>query len=467
MRPHRRSPYDGARRLPEQTPGRVLVTGGAGFIGSHVVDALVAAGIEPRIFDLRRSPYHPSSSIDTVVGDLSDLAALSAAMEGCAAVVHLAAAADVDHVARSPREAEATNARGTLNVLEAARAGGVGRVVYASTIWVYGDGCEGLVDEDATLGLPSHLYTATKLAGEMYCRSYERLYGLEYTILRFGIPYGPRARPAAVVPAFVTRALAGEPLQIAGEGLQSRRFVYVEDLADGVVRSLAPAGANRVFNLAGERSVTIREVARTVGEIVGDVEIVHTPARAADFGGLELSGERAGAELGWRPATPFREGVRRYVDWHRAAAAPEPAPALRARRRPALVPIAHAVISGLAIVAALTAYVAAVHAAGVGGHEKDEVETVSVIAVVVALLLGLQWKSASRAVVGFAAWGLAVCTAIAMLKPSVGEHVHFVPPDEGVLLLSAVGAGLGATMGVAAVRSRPGDDDQVVGELGG
>jgi hypothetical protein len=331
---------------------------------------------------------------------------------------------------------------------------------------VYGDGCEGPVDEDATLGLPSHLYTATKLAGEMYCRSYERLYGLEYTILRFGIPYGPRARPAAVVPAFVARALAGEPLQIAGEGLQSRRFVYVEDLADGVVRALGPAGENRIFNLVGERSVTIREVAQTVGAVVGDVEIVHTPARAADFGGLELSGARAAAELGWRASTPFREGVRRYVEWHAAASAPAPAPA-RHLRRPAVMAAAHAVISGLAIVAALTAYIAAVHAAGVSGHEQDEVEAVSVVAVVVALLLGLQWKSASRTMVAFAAWGLAVFTAIAMLKPGVGQHLRFVPPDEGVLLLSAVGAGIGATMAVAAVRSRPSDDDRVVGELGG
>ena len=466
MRPHRGSPHNDTVRSPGQPPGKVLVTGGAGFIGSHVVDALRDARIEPRIFDLRSSPYHASRSVDTVIGDLSDLRSLTSAMEGCDAVVHLAAAADVDRVAREPRAAEATNARGTLNVLEAARAGGVRRVVYASTIWVYGDGCEGLVDEDATLGLPSHLYTATKLAGEMYCRSYERLYGLDYTILRFGIPYGPRARPAAVVPAFVTRALAGEPLQVAGEGLQSRRFVYVEDLADGVVRALGPAGANGIFNLVGERSVTIREVAHTVGEIVGDVDIVHTPARAADFGGLELSGERAATELGWRAATPFREGVRRYVEWHRAATAPEPARALRSRRL-TLVPAAHAVISGLAIVAALTAYIAAVHAAGVGGHEQNEVEVVSVVAVVVALALGLEWRSASRAVVAFAAWALSVCTAIVMFTPGIGEHLRFVPPDEGVLLLSAVGAGLGATMAVAAVRSRPADDDQMVGELGG
>jgi UDP-glucose 4-epimerase len=117
---------------------RVLVTGGAGFIGSHVVDRLLAAGIAPRIFDVRQSEHHAAGEVDTVVGDLLDRTAVQAAMKGCDAVVHLAAAADVDDVALRPAEAEAVNARGTLNVLEAARSAGVSRVVYASTIWVYG-----------------------------------------------------------------------------------------------------------------------------------------------------------------------------------------------------------------------------------------------------------------------------------------------------------------------------------------
>src|SRR5204863_555064 len=139
---------------------------------------------------------------------------------------------------------------------------------------------------DSPLRMPAHLYTASKLAGEMYCTSYGELYGVETTILRFGIPYGPRARPAAVVPAFVGKALAGDPLTVAGSGDQSRRFVYVEDLADGVVRALdAPAGANRVYNLAGTETTTILEIAETVRDLVGEAEIEHTPARAGDFGG--------------------------------------------------------------------------------------------------------------------------------------------------------------------------------------
>src|SRR5205823_6666569 len=122
----------------------------------------------------------------------------------------------------------------------------IGRVIYGSTIWVYSDCPESDVDEDTRLAHPGHLYTATKLAGEMYCRSYAELYGVDYTILRFGIPYGPRARDATVVAVFVKKALAGEPLTVAGSGAQSRQFVYVRDLADGGARGRdAPARARR------------------------------------------------------------------------------------------------------------------------------------------------------------------------------------------------------------------------------
>jgi UDP-glucose 4-epimerase len=316
---------------------RVLVTGGAGFIGSHVVDKLLAAGHEPRIFDVRVSPYREHVGVEAVLGSVCDLDALIEAMRGCDAVMHLAAAADVGEVAKAPVESEELNTRGTLTVLQAARAAGVERVIYASTIWVYSDVPAETVDEDTALHPPAHLYTATKLAGELYCRSYAELYDLQYTILRFGIPYGPRARPAAVVPAFVGKALAGEPLTIAGTGEQSRRFVYVEDLAEGVVCALAPGAANRVYNLVGDEDVSIREIAETVRDLVGDVEIVHTEGRAGDFAGAEVCGARAAAELGWRPRTGFAEGVARYLEWHRPFHAPQPVTAASPRRMPAWV----------------------------------------------------------------------------------------------------------------------------------
>jgi UDP-glucose 4-epimerase len=228
-------------------------------------------------------------------------------------------------------ESERRNSRCTLHVLEAARRAEIARVVYASTIWVYSDVLADTVDEDTPLMPPGHLYTATKLAGELYCRAYQELYGLEYTVLRFGIPYGPRARPAAVIPIFVRKALAGEPLTLAGGGLQTRRFVYVEDLADGVVAGLAPVAANRVYNLVGDEEVTILQIAERVRDEVGDgVELVVTEGRAGDFRGAEVSGDRARLELGWTATTSFAEGLKRYVAWHREAYSAEGQAVLRA-----------------------------------------------------------------------------------------------------------------------------------------
>jgi UDP-glucose 4-epimerase len=296
---------------------RILVTGGAGFIGSHVVDKLIDAGHEPRIFDLRPSPHHSDSVVEQVSGDVTDREALSAAARGCDAIIHLAAVADVGDVVKAPAQAERFNAQGTFEVLEVARQEGIQRVVYGSTTWVYSDCDPDQVDEETPLRPPSHLYTATKLAGELYCKSYSELYGVEYTILRFGIPYGPRARDATVMAAFAAKAEAGEPLTVAGDGSQSRRFVYVEDLAEGVVAGLRSEAANRIYNLARDEEVTILEIAEAVRSQVADTGITHTPSRAADFGGKEVSSRRAAEELGWSAGTPFVEGLGKYIDWRR------------------------------------------------------------------------------------------------------------------------------------------------------
>jgi UDP-glucose 4-epimerase len=309
---------------------KVLVTGGSGFIGSHVVDRMRAHGHETRIFDLVPSPYLALDEVDTHLGDLLDIDALRAAMRGYDAVVHLAAVADVAHVLEDPRRAELVNVCGTHVLLQAARAEGVARVLYASTVWVYGQPANGNghgphagngahppepLDEDAPLPLPRHFYTATKAAGEMYCRAYDELYGVAHTILRFGIPYGPRARPSTVLATFVERALAGEPLTIAGDGTQSRRFVYVEDLAEGVVAALAPAASGRIYNLVGSESVSVSAIADVVRELVADVPVVYGPGRIGDATSVEISGARARRELGWQPVISFPDGVRRYVGW--------------------------------------------------------------------------------------------------------------------------------------------------------
>jgi UDP-glucose 4-epimerase len=306
---------------------RVLVTGGGGFIGSHVVDRLLDRGITPRIFDLSASPYHSPLEVETFTGSITDPANLDLAMRDCDAVIHLAAVADVAHVHADPVLAEEVNTRGTLNVLEAACRAGVGRVVYGSTTWVYSDCAEQEVDEETPIPAPRHLYTATKLAGETYCAGYAELFDLEATVLRFGIPYGPRARAAGVVAKFTDLALEGKPLTIAGDGSQSRSFIYVEDLADGIVASLSEEAAGRTYNLSGDEVVTILEIAERVQENTDGCQIVHTPPRPGDFPGKAISNERALEELGWQAGTSFREGVRLYVEWVRSSTrAPDPIP---------------------------------------------------------------------------------------------------------------------------------------------
>jgi UDP-glucose 4-epimerase len=309
---------------------RVLVTGGGGFIGSHVVDRLIEGGTTPRIFDLSASPYHSPLEVETFTGSITDPANLDLAMRDCDVVIHLAAVADVGHVLADPVLAEEVNTRGTLNVLEAACRANVGRVVYGSTTWVYSDCVEREVDEETPIPAPRHLYTATKLAGETYCAGYAELFDLESTILRFGIPYGPRARAAGVVAKFTDLAFEGKPLTIAGDGSQTRSFIYVEDLAAGIVAALRPEAAGRTYNLSGEEVVTILEIAERVQESTDGCEIVHTPPRPGDFPGKAISNQRALDELGWQARTSFRDGVRKYVEWVRSSTRPpDPVPGKR------------------------------------------------------------------------------------------------------------------------------------------
>jgi UDP-glucose 4-epimerase len=301
---------------------RVLVTGGGGFIGSHVVDKLMAKGLTPRIFDLSASPYHSPLEVETFTGSITDPGNLDLAMRECDAVIHLAAVADVGHVLADPVLAEEVNTRGTLQVLEAACRAKVGRVVYGSTTWVYSDCPEQEVDEETAIPAPRHLYTATKLAGETYCAGYSELYDLEFTILRFGIPYGPRARAAGVVAKFTDLSFEGKALTIAGDGSTTRSFIYVEDLADGIVAALAPAAARRTYNLSGDEITTILEIAERVQENVDTCEITHTPPRPGDFPGKTISNQRALDELGWKAETPFKDGVRKYVEWVKCTTRP-------------------------------------------------------------------------------------------------------------------------------------------------
>ncbi len=295
----------------------VAITGGSGFIGSHVVDALLGAGHRVRVLD-PRPPHRPDA--DWLPADILDVGSLTGAVKGADFVFHLAAMADVNDVYADPTAAVALNVTGTANVLEAARRAEAGRVVLASTVWVYSASLPQQVDESTCFSPDTdrHLYATTKIAAEMLCRDYQNLYKRPYTILRYGIPYGPRMRDALVIAAFIRRALAGEPLILSGGGTQHRRFVYVEDLARAHLLAMSPRAENRTYNLEGDRPVTIREIAEGVRRLIGDaVRVEVGPGRAGDLAPKEVSAARAWEELGWRPEISFEEGLRRCLAWYR------------------------------------------------------------------------------------------------------------------------------------------------------
>jgi UDP-glucose 4-epimerase len=197
-------------------------------------------------------------------------------------------------------------------------------VFFASTVWVYGSAVgDSDLREDALFDtqLPAHLYTASKIASELVIRSFEELYGVPFTILRYGVPFGPRMRDELVIPRFVHMALAGETITVDGDGLQYRNYLYVEDLADAHVSALDDLGRNEVFNLEGPAPISLRDLVATL-EVVLEREIAveYGPARPGDFRGRPVSGRKAEKLLDWKPRTSFETGLRRYVDWLRATA---------------------------------------------------------------------------------------------------------------------------------------------------
>ncbi|HEX5480739.1 MAG TPA: NAD-dependent epimerase/dehydratase family protein, partial [Dehalococcoidia bacterium] len=242
---------------------------------------------------------------------------LDVATRGLDVIFHLAAYADVNNVIADPAGAVALNVLGTTRVLESARRNELRRVVLASTVWVYGAAREERVDERSCFdpALTGHVYTTTKIASEMLCHDYETLFKVPFTVLRYGIPYGPRMRPSLVIPIFIRKAMNGEPMTVAGDGSQHRKFVYVEDLAEAHVLALAPEAENQTYNIDGSEEVTILRIAQTVHQLVGGKGIEFVPARAGDYGGKQVSSAKAAREIGWTPKVDFATGMERTVQW--------------------------------------------------------------------------------------------------------------------------------------------------------
>lgn len=299
---------------------KVAVTGGSGFIGSHVVDALIEAGHEVTVIDHRVRPHRDDVAFEDV--DLMDIASVLSSTKGVEQIFHLAAVSNVNTAHKYPVYTTALNVMGTTHVLEAARINGAARVHLASTVWVYNGIPNGKPADETVpfyLNGAGHIYTSSKIASEMICHNYHQLYGVPITVLRYGIPYGPRMREELLIPVFLKKALSGQPLTIAGKGDQFRKFVYIADLARAHLLAMGEKAENETFNLEGTHRVTVLEVAEGIRRLVGDhVRIEFTPERPGDFGGKEVIGEKARIELKWEPTIGFDEGLKQTVEWFRA-----------------------------------------------------------------------------------------------------------------------------------------------------
>ena len=302
---------------------KVLVTGGAGFIGSHVADRLFAAGHEVRVLDnfssgRRENLSGAAREAEVVEADVRDLDAVRAATAGCDAVVHLAALVSVQASIADPLASLEINARGTLNVLLAAREGGVGRFVYASSAAVYGPGGESPNREDEAAA-PISPYGADKLAGEAYCGAMWGAFGLETVVLRYFNVFGPRQDPAseyaAVIPRFAQAFQAGRPPTIYGDGEQSRDFVFVEDVARANLLALEAPAAGLVANSARGEAVTLNHVVDELRDLTGrDLDPVHEDPRPGDIRHSTAAVAVAERDLGFRPERSLADGLRSVLE---------------------------------------------------------------------------------------------------------------------------------------------------------
>ena len=305
-----------------------LVTGGAGFIGSALVRALLARGDRVRVFDnffsgKRENLAEVAGDVELIEADLRDDVTLARALAGIELVFHEAAIPSVPRSLVDPVASHDVNASGTLKLLQAARQAGVRRVVYAASSSAYGD-TPTLPKVETMRPMPLSPYAVSKLAGELYCRVFSGAYGLETVCLRYFNVFGPRQDPkseyAAVIPRFVTAALAGREVTIYGDGTQSRDFCFIDNTVEAnLLAGSAPGVAGEVFNVACGAATTLNEVVRLVGERVGhEIPVRHVERRTGDVKHSLADIGAARDRLGYRAAISFAEGLARTVAWYAA-----------------------------------------------------------------------------------------------------------------------------------------------------
>jgi nucleoside-diphosphate-sugar epimerase len=283
---------------------RCIVTGGSGYIGSHVMEAIKVSGYDVISIDVAAESLNIDiCNAESVINTFCELKPDF--------VFHLAAISNARIALENPVKAVEVNILGTANVLEASRQANVKRVA------------SGILDENTPFLAEGggHIYTTTKITSEYLAHDYQKLYGLPFTILRYGIPYGPRMWAGLVLRNFLDRAFSNQPLIIYGDGSSSRRFVFIEDLAKAHTLCLQDVASNQTYNLEGMRFVTLKELAELVSKLLGGVEILYQeePSRVGElqYSRKIISNSKAYIDLGWEPQVDIEEGVRRTIEWYK------------------------------------------------------------------------------------------------------------------------------------------------------
>jgi nucleoside-diphosphate-sugar epimerase len=306
-----------------------LVTGGAGFIGSHICEALVKRGERVRVLDnlltgKRANLAHLEEEIEFIEADLRDYEATRRAVEGVSFVFHQAAVPSVPRSVVEPRLNHEANVDGTFNVLMAAREAGVRRVIYAASSSAYGD-TPVLPKTESMLPNPLSPYAAAKLFGEYYCQVFTRVYGLETVALRYFNVFGPRQDPSSpysgVISKFVTALLSGEAPVIYGDGEQSRDFTYIDNVVDANLRAAeAREASGEVINVATGERITLNQLLAELQKIIGaNLRPRYAERRAGDVRHSLADISRARQLLGYEPTVSLAEGLRRTVEWYRTS----------------------------------------------------------------------------------------------------------------------------------------------------
>ncbi len=303
----------------------IVVTGGSGFIGSHIIKSLEKEN--HNVYNIDRKKFPGKENIDIDINDLNNLKKFFIDKK-IDFVFHIAAIANARKSIEDTIETVDINIKGTANVLEASHQAKVKKVILASTVWVF-NACKD--DENTknkiTLNEKSklnpegggHFYTTSKIASEMLCHDYKALKNLNFTILRYGIPYGENMWPGLVLRSFVENALNKKPLIINGDGSAKRRFIHVDDLARAHVLSLNETANNKIISLEGNHDTTIKELANLVSKYIPGtkVEFKIDDSRKGELNveNYEISNEYAKDLIKWKPVIEINEGVKNYIDW--------------------------------------------------------------------------------------------------------------------------------------------------------